>query len=78
MRTSGEPHLLCGLREHEDHVRAAQDNTANNSAFQAVLGSRPLRKATEQGSQLILTGTKKRLPSLGQQWAVGELMSRSI
>lgn len=39
-------------------------------------GGRPLRKAAlEQGSQLILTGTEKRLPRLGQQWVTRELMS---
>lgn len=67
MPTSGKLHLP------EEQVCAAQDNTATHTPDSA---GRPLRKAgVEQGSQLILTGTEKKLPRLGQQRVTRELMS---
>lgn len=59
------------LRLREEQVCVAQDNTAN-STHSRQWGQASTETAAEQGAQLILTATEKRL---GQQRVTRELMS---
>lgn len=72
MPTSGNHHLL-GLTDNMKSKYVLLKMIQQIARYIPGSGG---RKATGQASQLILTGTEKRLQRLGQQWAMGELMSR--